>query len=190
MKLLKLLWSFHGRIGRLAYWGGLWLNTLWRQQPSRRLSISNCIESRGEPPDLVLASILFSGWVPVLLGLVRAHGKAPSRSRHVWLALAGAHCSHLRDHGAAHSAFPTRRRLRQRVWPSAAEGLAPATTEQDLTAGRYQSEARRRWTQCQPGGRCSWPSVGTHAIGASNIVGHRTTRSGLWVTPGHRHLKP
>jgi uncharacterized membrane protein YhaH (DUF805 family) len=69
MNPLRLLWSFRGRIGRLAYFGGLWLNTVWAAAAIAAIVYFDLGRKPGEPPNLVFGHIFLTGYVLFLWAL-------------------------------------------------------------------------------------------------------------------------
>jgi len=63
MNPLKLLWSFRGRIARLAYFAGIWLNTVWAALAVAAIVYFDLGRKPGDPPDLVFGSIFLAGYV-------------------------------------------------------------------------------------------------------------------------------
>jgi len=60
---LKLLWSFHGRIGRLAHVGGLFLNLAWAGAAIAALAHFGQGPKSGGPPSPIAVSIFLAGFV-------------------------------------------------------------------------------------------------------------------------------
>jgi len=90
MNPLKLLWSFYGRIGRLAYFGGLWLNTAWAAAAvAAVVYIAHNLDPRpGEPLGVALGSFILAGialfvWAKLALAAKRFHDLGKSG----WLSL-------------------------------------------------------------------------------------------------------
>src|SRR5262249_50504679 len=63
MNPLKLLWSFYGRIGRLAYLGGLLLNLVWAAAAIAALLYLDQGRTPGEPPHPAVVPVFISGFV-------------------------------------------------------------------------------------------------------------------------------
>lgn len=75
---LKLLWSFHGRIGRLSYLGGLSLNLGWAGAAIAALFYLADGRTAGEPPHPAMLPILIAGfalftWAKLALAAKRLH---------------------------------------------------------------------------------------------------------------------
>ena len=91
MNPLKLLWSFYGRIGRLAYFGGLWLNTAWAAAAVAAVVYINQnfdLGRPGEPLGVALGSFILAGialfvWAKLALAAKRFHDLGKSG----WLSL-------------------------------------------------------------------------------------------------------
>jgi uncharacterized membrane protein YhaH (DUF805 family) len=63
MNPLKLLWSFYGRIGRLAYLGGLLLNLAWALAVLVALVYLDQGRTPGQPPHPAVVPVLIPGFV-------------------------------------------------------------------------------------------------------------------------------
>ena len=63
MNPLKLLWSFYGRIGRLAYLGGTFLNIAWAVAAIAVLAHFDQGPKSGGPPNPIVVSIFLAGFV-------------------------------------------------------------------------------------------------------------------------------
>ena len=78
MNRLKLLWSFYGRIGRLAYLGGLLLDLAWAVAVLAALSYLDRGRTPGAPihpavfPGLISGFVLFI-WAKFALAAKRLH---------------------------------------------------------------------------------------------------------------------
>jgi uncharacterized membrane protein YhaH (DUF805 family) len=88
MNPLKLLWSFYGRIGRLAYLGGLFLNLAWIAAALAALTYLDRGRIPGGPihpavfPSLISGFALFT-WSKFALAAKRLHDLGMSG----WIAL-------------------------------------------------------------------------------------------------------
>jgi uncharacterized membrane protein YhaH (DUF805 family) len=78
MNPVKLLWSFYGRIGRIAYLGGLLLAITLAGAGMIALVHFGPRPSPGEPPDALIVSIIIGGfilltWAKFALAAKRLH---------------------------------------------------------------------------------------------------------------------
>jgi len=88
MNPLKLLWSFSGRIGRLAYLGGTFLNIAWAVAA---IAVLSYFDQGPKPPELpspIVVSVFFAGfilliWAKFALAAKRFHDVGDSG----WLSL-------------------------------------------------------------------------------------------------------
>src|SRR5262245_47893941 len=88
MNPLKLLWSFYGRIGRLAFFGGSLLNLAWALGVIAALVYLDQGRTPGTPPHPAVAPTLIAGlalhtWAGFALAAKRFHDLGSSG----WLSL-------------------------------------------------------------------------------------------------------
>ena len=87
MNPLKLLWSFYGRIGRLAYIGGFFLNVAWMMAALAPLLYFTQGRPPGPDPALfftILAILFLFTWAKFALAAKRLHDLGKSG----WISLA------------------------------------------------------------------------------------------------------